>query len=227
MNLLVFTFFAARFGAVPGSLQMTNEQITTLAQSMEQDIPGALEYLSQWALDEAEVDIFENVLNRVIPPPASARFRGELCMYLLSKDPTLEPEQVCARLQNVGIIMGIAEAQELVAAARALTRIPAWLYHIFRSAYDRNLAWRDIFPELSRNIDYWKRKGFIQNNDRRFKGGAKRWYTLYYLWTRFCMISQSAASFDTTTNEWVMSLETQQAVFSYTAISMKRDKEML
>jgi len=58
LNLLVSLFCAGS-----GSFQMNNDQITNLAQSMYQDIPRSPDYRSQWALDEAEIDILQKRKN--------------------------------------------------------------------------------------------------------------------------------------------------------------------
>ena len=225
---LLFAVLGCIIGAVCGSsLNLNNEEIAEYALVMETEIPGSLDYLAQWARDEVALDNFQRILNGEFPPPTSARFRGEISMFLLSTDPSIQPEAIIARLELIGVTMSLEEVSELVAVARAPTRIPEWLHNIFAESHARNASWRTLFPTLERTINYFKRKGWIVNTDRRFKGGAKRWYTLYYLWKNFCMNNPSAASLDPTTNEWVMSDETQRAVFRYTAISMNNDTEQV
>ena len=223
MNYLWFSL-AVIFGLVDGSgFRMTKEEIADFATIMETQIPGSVDYLTQWAQDEAALDNFENILNGRIPAPTSTRFRGEMCMYILSTNPNMGPEEIVARLTAIGITASLSEIAELVAVAQAPTRLPVWLYNLFLESHTQHASWRSVFPEMERNINYFKRRGWIANTDRRFKGGARRWYTLYFLWEYFCIGKPFAASLDPVAQEWVMSEQTQQDVFRYTAISMNKE----
>ena len=223
MNYLWFSLTVI-FGLVSGSgFRMTEEEIADFATIMEIEIPGSVDYLTRWAQDEAALDNFERILNGQIPAPTSARFRGEMCMFILSTNPRIEPEEIVARLNSIGITASVSEMAELVAVARAPTRLPVWLYNLFLNAHTQNSSWRTVYPEMERNINYFKRRGWIASTDRRFKGGARRWYTMYFLWEYFCIEKPFAASLDPVTQEWVMSEQTQQDVFRYTAISMNKE----
>ena len=217
----LFWFFCFSVG-VNGSLNLSPERATQLAQDFEQELPGSVDWLYRWAMDEYIVDELHAVVNGHIN--MTARTKPEsVAFFLFYRNPEIDITEFAQRMVRVfGSSMTPKTLAQQFFTIRSTITVPNWYYSLLYNARAANLPKADVIAQVFGQVSHMRMTGQLAHREFLFGTCEKRLRGLTFIWLRFglpCITDESSPStFNHATREWTLSRDHQMEVFRRLAI---------
>ena len=227
MKLFFCTIFSGVGLITAHTFNFTEERISQLSNVLEYELPGSVDWLHEWAIDESISEELEAVVDgRNRPSPEMKK--GSVAMFLFSLNPDIP----------LFIFMGILD--RIYGSANSTTEeilryylrmsasrsIPDWLYRHLREAKAVQLPRDQVHVTVSKLVAFMQRIGRIDPRDSRFNSGSDAIRSLTALWLRVGFttntLSPQPVEFNPTSQEWVLTRSTSQETFRHLAIMSQR-----
>ena len=208
--------------ATNSTFYISQERAAELAEDFESEIPGSVDWLYRWAIDEQILDELHAVVNG--NQNMTSRTKPEsVAFFLFFQKPNIDVVEFSASMTRVfgSRIQPRFLARQFFTIKSTIT-VPNWFVSFLTFGRTHNWSKADLVARVCEQVSQMRILGQIDSRDIRFSSSDKRLRGLIFVWLRFGLPSptdsEPPAIYNAVTKEWTLSQGNQREVFRRLAI---------
>lgn len=208
---------------VAGSLRFPPDVATNLADALEFEVPGSVQWLYKWAVSEEYLDKMQALFDGQSPPVSTAtlRFAMAASFFILSTNPDMDLVEFATHFRRIIPDERYTSAESIASSyerALSIFHVPDWFYQHVLLSRAAGMDKEAVYATLNTLVRIMRDSGTIRSDDALFNADAQKVRGLAHLWLRFgCPSSaeEPPVYLDINKFEWIMKLPTRKEALRY------------